>query len=117
MVASMFMDLSRVFAYSKVFYIISFIQGESGVAGLIVVAIIAAYAGSFTGRQLLKKVTLRTVQHIDGRWDFDRNRYGNGDLIKTINPLPVNLIKIRCPDWSLDSLPKYSRRELLPGAC
>ena len=65
-VASTLVDLSRVLTYGLAFYATGFTQGEAGMTGLVIAAIIAAFVGSFTGRQLLKKVTLRTVQYIVG---------------------------------------------------
>jgi uncharacterized membrane protein YfcA len=65
-VASTLVDLSRVFTYGLAFYATGFARDESGMAGLVVTAILAAFVGSFTGRRLLRKVALRTVQHIVG---------------------------------------------------
>jgi hypothetical protein len=59
-------DVARLVVYGISFYAIQFRQIDSGVGGLVLAAIGAAFIGSFLGTRLIKKVTLRTVQLLVG---------------------------------------------------
>jgi uncharacterized membrane protein YfcA len=59
-------DVARLVVYGISFYAIQFRQIDSGVGGLVLAAIGAAFIGSFLGTRLIKKGTLRTVQLLVG---------------------------------------------------
>ncbi len=61
-VSAVIVDVARLVVYGASFYAIQFRQIDSGVGGLVLAAIGAAFIGSFLGTRLIKKVTLRTVQ-------------------------------------------------------
>jgi len=65
-VAAVMVDVARLVVYGFSFYAIQFRQIDSGVGGLVLAAIGAAFIGSFLGTRLIKKVTLRTVQLLVG---------------------------------------------------
>lgn len=65
-VAAVVVDMARLLVYGLVFYATSFTALEADIGGLVVAATLAAFIGSYVGRRLLKKVTLRTVQLIVG---------------------------------------------------
>jgi uncharacterized protein len=65
--ASVLIDISRLSAYGTTFfnYYLGGITDESTLI-MLLTAIISAFAGSLTGRKLLKKITMRSVQLIVG---------------------------------------------------
>jgi uncharacterized protein len=66
-VSSIIVDLSRLVVYGFAMFDRHFEELKmSGALNLVVVAVIAACAGSIIGTQLLKKVTLKTIQIIVG---------------------------------------------------
>jgi uncharacterized protein len=65
-VSAVIVDLARLLVYGLMFYTTSFIVLEGDIIGLVIAATLAAFTGSYIGRRLLKKVTLRTVQVIVG---------------------------------------------------
>lgn len=65
-VSAVLVDVARLLVYGLSFYATKFVGVVPGMGWLILVATLAAFAGSFIGSQLLKKVTLRTVQIIVG---------------------------------------------------
>ena len=60
------MDLARLLVYGLSIYTATSAKVAPGMSGLILVATLAAFVGSFIGTRLMKKVTLRTVQIIVG---------------------------------------------------
>lgn len=64
-VSAVIVDVSRLLIYGLSFYTMKISQVES-MSGIILAAIIAAFAGSFVGARLMKKVTLHAVQIIVG---------------------------------------------------
>lgn len=64
-VSAVIVDVSRLLIYGLSFYTMKISQVES-MSGIILAAIIAAFAGSFVGARLMKKVTLQAVQIIVG---------------------------------------------------
>jgi uncharacterized membrane protein YfcA len=64
-VSAVIVDVSRLLIYGLSFYTMKISQVES-MGGIILAAIIAAFAGSFVGTRLMKKVTLQAVQIIVG---------------------------------------------------
>ena len=64
-VSAVIVDVSRLLIYGLSFYTMKISQVES-MGGIILAAIIAAFAGSFVGARLMKKVTLQAVQIIVG---------------------------------------------------
>ena len=65
-VSAAIVDVARLLVYGLSFYATKFAGVAPGMGGLILAATLAAFVGSFIGSQLLKKVTLRTVQIIVG---------------------------------------------------
>lgn len=65
-VSSLLVDLARLVVYGLAFYSFGSIQVDENIYGLVVAAVVAAFVGSYVARQLLKKVTLRTVQLVVG---------------------------------------------------
>jgi uncharacterized protein len=65
-VSAVIVDVARLLVYGLVFYTASFAALPSDVTGLVIAATAAAFVGSYAGRRLLRKVTLRTVQLIVG---------------------------------------------------
>jgi uncharacterized membrane protein YfcA len=65
-VSAAIVDVARLLVYGLSFYGTKFAGVAPGMGGLILAATFAAFVGSFIGSQLLKKVTLRTVQIIVG---------------------------------------------------
>jgi uncharacterized membrane protein YfcA len=59
-------DVARLLVYGLSFYTATFAGVAPGMGGLILAATLAAFVGSFFGTQLMKKVTLRTIQIIVG---------------------------------------------------
>ena len=64
-VSAVIVDVSRLLIYGLSFYTMKISQIES-MNGIIIAAIIAAFAGSFVGARLMKKITLQAVQIIVG---------------------------------------------------
>jgi uncharacterized protein len=64
--AAVVVDVARLLVYGAAFYTASFTVLERDSLGLIIAATLAAFTGSFIGRRLLKKVTLRTIQMVVG---------------------------------------------------
>jgi uncharacterized membrane protein YfcA len=64
-VSAVIVDVARLLIYGLSFYTMKISQVES-MGGIIIAAIIAAFAGSFVGARLMKKVTLHAVQVIVG---------------------------------------------------
>lgn len=64
-VSAIMVDMARLFVYG-----ISLLTAQfsvvSGLKGLILAATVSAFAGALLGRELLKKITLRTVQLVVG---------------------------------------------------
>lgn len=65
-VAAVIVDIARLLVYGVTFYATHFVLLGSDIAKLVLAATLAAFAGAVIGKQLLKKVTLRTVQIIVG---------------------------------------------------
>ena len=66
-VCAVIVDMSRLIIYGAVFFTRHFSQIiEAGGISLIGVVTLAAFIGAFTGKRLMKKVTLRAVQLIVG---------------------------------------------------
>ena len=65
-VSAVIVDIARLLVYGISFYTLKFTAIPKGIYGLIGTAIIAAFAGSFIGARLVKKVTLRAIQIIVG---------------------------------------------------
>jgi uncharacterized protein len=65
-VAAVLVDGVRLLVYGAGFYTAQFVDLDAATGGLVLAATLAAFAGSFLGTRLLKKVTLRTVQAIVG---------------------------------------------------
>jgi hypothetical protein len=70
-VSAVIVDISRLLVYGFTFFSRDFHAiSESGGTGLIAAATLAAFAGSFAGSRLMKKVTLDTVKYIVGAMLF-----------------------------------------------
>jgi uncharacterized membrane protein YfcA len=66
-VCAVIVDFSRCIVYGSVFFARHFdLIVESGGISLISAVTLAAFIGAFTGKRLMKKITLRTVQLIVG---------------------------------------------------
>lgn len=65
-VSAVIVDLARLVVYGLSFYTTTFAKVAPGMGGLILVATLAAFVGSFIGTRVMKKITLRTVQVIVG---------------------------------------------------
>jgi len=65
-VSAVIVDFARLLIYGISFYTLKFTTISKDIYGLITAAIIAAFAGSFIGVRLVKKVTLRAIQIIVG---------------------------------------------------
>ena len=63
-VSAVIVDIARLLVYGISFYTLKFTTIPKDTYGLIGAAIIAAFAGSFIGAKLVKKVTLRVIQII-----------------------------------------------------
>jgi len=61
-VSAVIVDVARLVVYGLSFYTTTFTKVAPGMGGLILAATLAAFVGSFFGTQLMKKVTLRTIQ-------------------------------------------------------
>ena len=64
-ILAVIVDFSRLLVYGAVFYTTHF-KVLSDTGGVVLAAIIAAFIGAYFGKQLLKKVTLRTIQILVG---------------------------------------------------
>ena len=64
-VSAVIVDVARLLIYGLSFYTMKISRVES-MSGIIIAAIIAAFAGSFVGARLMKKMTLHAVQIIVG---------------------------------------------------
>ncbi len=64
-VSAVIVDVARLLVYGLSFYTTRF-TASAGMGGLMLAAILAAFAGSFVGVRLLKKVTLRMIQLVVG---------------------------------------------------
>ncbi len=65
-ISAVIVDVARLLVYGLSFYTLKFAGIPHEAGGLVVAAILAAFAGSFIGSRLLKKVTLSSVQIIVG---------------------------------------------------
>ena len=65
-VSAVIVDAARLLVYGAAFYAVRLEQVGAGSSGLIAAATLAAFLGSFLGKRLLRKVTLRAVQVIVG---------------------------------------------------
>lgn len=65
-VSAVIVDIARLLVYGISFYSVRFAMIESNIWGLVIAATIAAFVGSFVGKRLLNKVTLRAVQILVG---------------------------------------------------
>lgn len=62
--ASIFIDITRIAVYSNSFLNTEiFSAGKGNILYLIITGIIAAFAGSFLGSKLLKKVTIKSIKY------------------------------------------------------
>ncbi|MBI4432987.1 MAG: TSUP family transporter [Candidatus Omnitrophica bacterium] len=64
-VSAVMVDTARLLVYGIGLFAVQF-STVSGMKGLILAATISAFAGALLGRELLKKITLRTVQIVVG---------------------------------------------------
>jgi hypothetical protein len=64
-VSAVIVDLARLVVYGVSFYTIRF-TASANMGSLMLAAIVAAFAGSFVGARLLKKVTMRMIQIVVG---------------------------------------------------
>jgi uncharacterized protein len=65
-VAAVLVDVVRLLVYGVAFYAAQFPDLDPGTGPLVLAATLAAFAGSFLGARLLKKVTLCARQLIVG---------------------------------------------------
>jgi len=66
-VSAVIVDISRITVYGTTFVTKHFeSMKDSGIWGLVVIGIAAAFLGSFIGKQLVKKVTMHTIQVMVG---------------------------------------------------
>jgi uncharacterized membrane protein YfcA len=65
-VAAVLVDVARLLVYGAAFYAAQFADLAPGVGPLVLAATLAAFAGSFLGTRLLKKVTLQALQIVVG---------------------------------------------------
>ena len=66
-VSAVIVDISRLTTYGVTYFSGHFeILKDSGIAGLVAVGTIAAFAGSFIGSRLVKKITMRSIQILVG---------------------------------------------------
>lgn len=66
-VISVFVDIARLFIYGSTFVTRDFqVFSQGNLRWVVLTGIIAAFAGSFTGSKLVKKVTLRFVKYFVG---------------------------------------------------
>jgi uncharacterized membrane protein YfcA len=64
-ICAVVVDISRLLSYGIAFSLAEFAQ-LADIATLVIAATLSAFLGNFIGKQLLKKVTLRTVQMLVG---------------------------------------------------
>ncbi|MDH3243424.1 MAG: sulfite exporter TauE/SafE family protein [Saprospiraceae bacterium] len=65
-VSAVIVDVGRLLIYGAAFYSHRFEYVESGLIPLVVAASLSAFAGAYAGRQILKKVTFRSIQILIG---------------------------------------------------
>ncbi|MFO7632251.1 MAG: TSUP family transporter [Caldilinea sp.] len=65
-VSAVIVDVTRLLVYGVSFYALRFQMIDSEIGGMVVVATLCAFAGSFLGTRLMKKVTLHAVQIVVG---------------------------------------------------
>lgn len=65
-VSAIMVDMARLSVYGLALYSVQGTPLSGDVAGLIIVAMVFAFAGSFIGARMMKKVTLRSVQLLVG---------------------------------------------------
>jgi uncharacterized protein len=65
-VSAFIVDIVRLAVYGIAFYAADFAEVAGDIWSLVLLAIVFAFAGSFIGSRLLKKVTLRFVQYLVG---------------------------------------------------
>lgn len=65
-VSAVIVDIGRLLVYGVSFYSHRFEYVESGLIPLVVAASLSAFAGAYMGRQILKKVTFRSIQILIG---------------------------------------------------
>jgi uncharacterized protein len=65
-VSAVIIDIARLLVYGVSFYTLKFTTISKDTYGFIAAAIIAAFAGSFIGTRLVKKITLRAIKMIVG---------------------------------------------------
>jgi uncharacterized membrane protein YfcA len=63
-VSAVLVDLARLLVYGLAFYSVQVAAIDAQMGWLVLAATLAAFAGSFLGARLLKKVTLRAVQFV-----------------------------------------------------
>ncbi len=64
--SAIIVDLARLLVYGIAFYSVQFNSLPSDLFGLVLVAMVSAFLGSFIGSRLMKKVTLRAIQVLVG---------------------------------------------------
>jgi uncharacterized membrane protein YfcA len=65
-VSAVIVDVTRLIIYGVTFFSPRFISLETGLPGLVLAGMLSAFAGSFVGLRLLKKVTMRGIQTVVG---------------------------------------------------
>ena len=65
-VSAVIVDFTRLLVYGVSFYALRFQLIDSEIGGLVAVATLSAFAGSFLGSRMVMKVTLHTVQIVVG---------------------------------------------------
>ncbi len=66
-VSAVIVDVSRLVVYGAVFFTTHFdALSDNSIGSVVLTGTIAAFAGSFAGTRLLKKITLKTIQWIVG---------------------------------------------------
>jgi uncharacterized protein len=65
--AAIIVDVSRMIVYGATFFAADYeMLKAQGVLGLVAAGTVSAFTGAFTGKRLLKKITLRAVQTVVG---------------------------------------------------
>lgn len=65
-VSAVVVDITRLIIYGVSFFSRHFVSFESGLPGLVLAGMLSAFAGSFIGVRLLKKVTMKAIQTLVG---------------------------------------------------
>lgn len=65
-VSAVIVDITRLVVYGVSFFSRHFDSFESGLPGLVLAGMLSAFAGSFIGVRLLKKVTMKNIQSLVG---------------------------------------------------